>query len=463
MTSADSTHASRSRIDALFDAVLSGADPSPLADPHALYGELWEITRALARNADYQAWSTAHGKHFSIFDFEGPPPAIAGEDDLEDESEKDIGGGAIPLTSLRNALFDLGRAANHLPDEYRGLIDRLQFLLAVAAWKAGSDRFRTRDVEDYIRFHIPRKRSGAFRDFRRNVFRLPPRRLWVMSDIHLECGEWLPEARPEFDALIVAGDVNEGDPAAVTDWIARVADGRPAVFVPGNHDYCVSWSNIMSKEDIIKALKDQGAAKGVTVLDGDAVDLTIQGQETRFIGATLWTDWKLADLALRDRLPKADRLRMVHSGIEDAQHWREGAVDYTRIITQVPKEGEPGTKWSVADAVSDHARMRLFIEDELVNEKDTAVVVTHHAPSARSYGEKFERMDFFPLWEPGFYASDLEDTIEAIGPDLWVHGHIHRKADYQVGETRVISNPKGRRSYNGKMTSGFEEGLVIEI
>ena len=41
------------------------------------------------------------------------------------------------------------------------------------------------------------------------------------------------------------------------------------------------------------------------------------------------------------------------------------------------------------------------------------------------------------------YASDLEDLIEASGPDLWVHGHTHRLTNYRLHDTLVVSNPFG--------------------
>ncbi|WP_064710025.1 hypothetical protein [Rhizobium bangladeshense] len=44
-------------------------------------------------------------------------------------------------------------------------------------------------------------------------------------------------------------------------------------------------------------------------------------------------------------------------------------------------------------------------------------------------------------------------------PALWVHGNIHQKANYRIGETRVIANP---RSYPGEGT-GFDPLLVVEI
>jgi predicted phosphodiesterase len=59
-------------------------------------------------------------------------------------------------------------------------------------------------------------------------------RLWVLSDLHLETVRY-PEAfqpmRPDFDVLVAAGDIWEGDSKRALRVVARLAAGKPAVFV----------------------------------------------------------------------------------------------------------------------------------------------------------------------------------------------------------------------------------------
>lgn len=66
------------------------------------------------------------------------------------------------------------------------------------------------------------------------------------------------------------------------------------------------------------------------------------------------------------------------------------------------------------------------------------IVVTHHAPSAMSLpaGERLHE-------SAGAFASDLSDVLWRYQPELWVHGHVHSAADYRVGNTRVLCNPRG--------------------
>ncbi|MEN3168777.1 metallophosphoesterase [Gluconobacter sp. OJB] len=64
-------------------------------------------------------------------------------------------------------------------------------------------------------------------------------RLWVLSDLHLEAvpfPDGYDPVRPEFDVLVAAGDLWRGEPEKAVATLNRLAGGRPAVFVAGNHE-----------------------------------------------------------------------------------------------------------------------------------------------------------------------------------------------------------------------------------
>lgn len=68
----------------------------------------------------------------------------------------------------------------------------------------------------------------------------------------------------------------------------------------------------------------------------------------------------------------------------------------------------------------------------------------------------------FPLANPHVdlawcYSSDLTGLILERKPDLWIHGHVHQTADYRIGQTRVICNPRGHADER----SGFDSGLTV--
>jgi hypothetical protein len=50
--------------------------------------------------------------------------------------------------------------------------------------------------------------------------------------------------------------------------------------------------------------------------------------------------------------------------------------------------------------------------------------------------------------------------ISGCGAELWIHGHIHQRADFIVGGTRVVENPRG---YPTEPLTGFDPAWVIEL
>jgi len=62
-------------------------------------------------------------------------------------------------------------------------------------------------------------------------------RVWILSDLHIEQCRWdLPDPAPNFDLLIAAGDIHDALSDGVR-WLAERANGRPVIYVPGNHEW----------------------------------------------------------------------------------------------------------------------------------------------------------------------------------------------------------------------------------
>ena len=56
------------------------------------------------------------------------------------------------------------------------------------------------------------------------------------------------------------------------------------------------------------------------------------------------------------------------------------------------------------------------------------------------------------------FASDLDDLVTKA--TLWVHGHLHGRADYRLGNCRVVANPRG---YVGiREDREFDPAFVID-
>ena len=251
-------------------------------------------------------------------------------------------------------------------------------------------------------------------------------RLWIVSDLHMDSTFWVPDRIPAHDAMVVAGDVDRsaGDTEQTLLMLARWSPA-PIVFVPGNHDVqdvaLDAWDR--GNEDLL----DRGIH---VLLSGQSV--VIGG--VRFVGATLWSDFGLAD----------DRYG---SEAWAAKHMPE----YGKV-----RRPDGGLIWP-ADTRAAHARHRAAIEGVLATLHDgPTVVVTHHAPSRRSIAGSVEVSD-------AAFASDLEDLIMRYQPTLWVHGHVHQHHDYLIGNTRVLANPRGYEGPDWYEDSGFVEDLVVEI
>jgi hypothetical protein len=92
-----------------------------------------------------------------------------------------------------------------------------------------------------------------------------------------------------------------------------------------------------------------------------------------------------------------------------------------------------------------------YIRSQAVRDypEQKVVVVTHMAPSIKSINEMYrtrsnEYMNFS-------YYSELDGEVhdERFQADLWVHGHTHLPAKYQLDRTLVLCNPRGYESYEG--------------
>lgn len=230
--------------------------------------------------------------------------------------------------------------------------------------------------------------------------------------------------RVECDAVILAGDVSIKRNGL--KWILRRFTDVPVVYICGNHEfYGENYPSLIGK------LRDEARGTNVHVLENESV---ILGGVPVF-GCTLWTD-----LALN-------------------RPWTEGAAFAGEIMNDYKKtrNSRCGYKHlSPFDTRTAHldslAAMRRFFTG---HDPRHSIVVTHHAPSILSLPE--DRRDKSISCA---YASHLDAFVLEHQPQLWIHGHIHHNQDYQIGATRVLSNP---RAYPDSPNPGFIPDLVITI
>jgi predicted phosphodiesterase len=284
-------------------------------------------------------------------------------------------------------------------------------------------------------------------------------RLAILSDTHFERRP-PPEidlaALPEFDILIHAGDLAERDLDQALDWLARLADGRPAVWCPGNHDLYGSrtrWENA-PLIDRVSEVAFAASGRGIATLGpvGSTISTLLCGLASPtpsgcfdlpglvVVGSTLWTDWRLA--GLWTMIEPYAQVDLEASSLDMMRGVRPmSSPDFLSLRDRF------GREWTPLNCSAEHAIHLDAIDQALSGlaprgegSRDQAtVVVTHHAPHPTSV-EPY-RDAHLPMWAPGFYASDLSWLIERHRPDLWVHGHVHVPVDYVVDRTRIVSNP----------------------
>jgi predicted phosphodiesterase len=260
-------------------------------------------------------------------------------------------------------------------------------------------------------------------------------RIWILSDLHIEQSRWdIPVPTPDYDVLIAAGDIHTPLSAGVR-WLAERADGRPVIYVPGNHEW-YAYQRRFTITDEAERGQELAGALGIHLLQ-DA-EIIVDG--VRFLGSSLWTDYEIYANPV--------------AAMRHAQNW----MNDHRVI--FPREiGKP---LKPEEALSWHKVSRVWLSEALrVPFDGTTVVVTHHLPHPDSIHPRYAGDPLTPA-----FCSDLSELVENSGAALWVHGHTHASCDYIAGQTRVVCNPKGYGpvSVGGQFeNSDFDGGLVVEI
>ena len=261
-------------------------------------------------------------------------------------------------------------------------------------------------------------------------------KIQLASDLHLEFGD-IEIKNNGADVLILSGDIcvanelQEGWKSGKADrfraFFERVSkEFKDVVYVFGNHEH-YHGDFATSTETIREAFKH---LSNVHILDIDSVDI----DGVLFVGGTLWTDFDRGDPVV-----KWDAQRMMN----DFRTVRNGG----REISFLPD-----------DAIMYHEKMLRVIED-ICNHETTRpiVVVGHHSPSYQSIMGRYvgDKLN-------GAYASNLTDFITKRPQiKLWTHGHIHNSADYMIGSTRILCNPRGYYGY--EENENFKPEMVVEV
>jgi Icc-related predicted phosphoesterase len=281
-------------------------------------------------------------------------------------------------------------------------------------------------------------------------------RLWIFSDPHFEMGNNIPASAPDHDVCVVAGDLNKLEWAVEQLASGELGNTGPTIYVPGNHDYYRTES--MEGAERLATEK----VKGTNVFLANPDEYVFNG--TRFLGCTLWTDYKLYGDQMRS---------MGHAGSGMMDHrliMTEDHSDYfvhTMPSTPFAYENRnrpptakrpppPPVPFTAEHALRRHKRELAWLEERLKEPfLGPTVICSHHSPSPKSVPDRFDGDPLTPA-----FSSNLEWLIERYQPACWIHGHTHDSFDYNIGTTRVICNPSG---YQHEPNPDFKWDLVVEL
>lgn len=274
----------------------------------------------------------------------------------------------------------------------------------------------------------------------------------LFSDIHLDFDVkhgldiWQPNHLPNDHemTLVIAGDLwYEANWAKPTSnllsqnepWIVTMSKRfKHVVLVLGNHDYwTVTYEREFTLKDNVETCRKLIADLGLTnvhLLEQSAVVL----DGVKFVGGVLWTSMKKGGLKFRARSVNNTDYTFIRFG---PKRERLDADDVYEVHRQTVR--------------SIH---RLAVRD---NPDQRLVVLTHMAPSFQSIDSMYHTSAEYN--RNFFYFSDLERTALATKADFWFHGHIHKSADYSIGDTRVLCNPRG---YSAEQITDYDPWLIID-
>lgn len=242
-------------------------------------------------------------------------------------------------------------------------------------------------------------------------------RLQLLSDLHLETEVFDPVPAPGADLLVLAGDID-------ATWAGLDRFARwpvPVVMVAGNHEFDgrelgAAWAGLRAACD----------ARGIRLLEREAwVTTAPDGRRVRFVGTVRWSDFDLFGPAGQERAMRA-------------------AAYFLRLMGATRGEQPIDPVVMREEALS----CRAWLAAELARPNpggaegwDQTVVITHFGPSLRSADPRYGR-------QPGTASfCNADDDLLPLA-DLWLHGHLHCRHDYEVprpgrAPTRVVCQAMG--------------------
>jgi Icc-related predicted phosphoesterase len=272
----------------------------------------------------------------------------------------------------------------------------------------------------------------------------------VMSDLHLNFEDLV---LPGGDILVLAGDVCEAGHIRLSQNLNKFLDitsryerffkeelvkYRKVIYVAGNHEYY--QHDYATAHDRIKLLLPDNTH----FLQNEFVEI----DDVIFYGSTFWTDCNNRDPITAFTLQQQ---------LSDYRF-----IKHSNSIKVTPLNGANyfTNKFTPQFTIDLHLEALTQLQKVCNTFSDKKIVVVgHHAPSPFSLDPNYA--DRYHM--NGGYCSDLSEVM-LNNPNivLWCHGHVHCCNDYMIGNTRIISNPRGYKGHELRAEE-FDASFAVSV
>lgn len=257
---------------------------------------------------------------------------------------------------------------------------------------------------------------------------------------------WEPEVLEDDkeSILVLAGDIwHAKKPFKFTNysWMGKMSSRFKYVLVVlGNHDF---WSGQLPTEydNFNKYAKEQ-SLDNVILLQNSQVIIG----EHKFVGATLWTNFKNSD-------------------IETVDNAKNNSNDFKYIRYVDPRYRGTFKRLTPKNLMEEHLRSKNYIFEHAHKDypEQKLWVITHHPPVPALLDDPdiSEHDNVY-----GLVTNDYTKEIENSEIDYWIHGHNHQSGKATVGKTTILANTLGYASAtdtNALLNPDFNPWMELDL
>lgn len=252
-------------------------------------------------------------------------------------------------------------------------------------------------------------------------------KIHLISDVHLEFQQTIPEVTATGDVCVCAGDIGLlNDPMKLLQFFEKLFNNFDAViWVLGNHEYY--HMDVVKALDRAKYIEEAMQEEYNFHLLDIRHNTTVVLNGVKFWGTTFWTnmpDWYIK------------------------QEVRKGLNDY-HVIKYHDKKLHP----------DDTDRWNQLAVNQVNWNAD--VIVTHHPPIY----VKHPRFQYRKMTHAFYnFNQELENNISEWDGKYWLYGHTHHNAVTELNKTLVVANCLGFEDpYGFQNDCKYDPNLYLEI